>query len=134
MLRYYIIMKKERLNKKFLNSFRNLDFSRIKEEKIFLVGSIRFKDLFIKLETILQVIHSKQVGICSVDGLLHKNKFSEKEWDKLQLIALKKLEHHDAILVLDVDGYIGDQSKEEIEYFTSILKRPIYLLSKLSKK
>ncbi|MHA1671953.1 MAG: hypothetical protein ACTSV5_15485 [Promethearchaeota archaeon] len=126
-------MKKERLNMKFLDAFKNYDFSRIKEEKVFLVGSIRFKDIFIKIETILQVIHGKLVGICSVDGLLNKEKFSAKEWDKLQLIALKKLDDHDAILVLDVNGYIGDQSKEEIEYFTSELKRPVYWLSKLRK-
>ena len=126
-------MKKERLNMKFLNTFKTHDFSQIKEEKVFLVGSIRFKDIFIKIETILQINHGKLVGICSVDGLLNKEKFSTKEWDKLQLIALKKLDDHDAILVLDVDGYIGDQSKEEIEYFTSELKRPVYWLSKLRK-
>ena len=134
MVRYYLIMKKERLNMKFLDAFKNHDFSPIKEEKVFLVGSIRFKDIFIKIETILQIIYGKLVGICSVDGLLNKEKFSAKEWDKLQLIALKKLEDHDAILVMDVDGYIGVQSKEEIEYFTSKLKRPVYWLSKLRKE
>ena len=134
MVRYYLIMKKERLNMKFLDAFKNHDFSRIKEEKVFLVGSIRFKDIFIKIETILQIIYGKLVGICSVDGLLNKEKFSAKEWDKLQLIALNKLEDYDAILVLDVDGYIGNQSKEEIEYFTSKLKRPVYWLSKLRKE
>ena len=101
---------------KFLDKFKKHDFSLIKEEKVFLVGSIRFKDIFIKIETILQIIHGKLVGICSVDGLLHKDKFSAKEWDKLQLIALKKLENYDAILVLDVDGYIGDQSKDCLLY------------------
>ena len=125
---------KMRLNKQFLDTFKTYDFSLIKEEKVFLVGSIRFKDIFIKIETILQIIHGKLVGICSVDGLLNKDKFSTKEWDKLQRIALKKLDFHDAILVLDVDGYIGDQSKEEIDYFISKLKRPVYWLSKLDKE
>lgn len=122
-------MKKERLNMKFLDAFKNYDFSSINEEKIFLVGSIRFKDYFIKIESILQILYSKLVGICSVDGLLNKKKFSNEEWEHLQLIALKKLEIYDAILVLDVDGYIGEQSKEEIEYFTKKLERPIYWLS-----
>lgn len=119
---------------KFLDTFKNYDFSRIKEEKVFLVGSIRFKDIFIKIESILQINYGKLVGICSVDGLLHKEKFSTEEWDKLQLIALKKLDDYDAILVLDVDGYIGDQSKEEINFFTLKLKRPVYWLSKLAKE
>ena len=71
------------------------------------------------------------VSICSVDGLLNKNLFSSDEWDKLQEIALKKLNDQEAILVLDIDNYIGDQSREEIEYYQTNLKRPIYYLSKL---
>ena len=59
--------------------------------------------------------------------------FSEQEWEKLQEIALKKLKEQEAILVLDVHNYIGEQSKEEIEYFSNHLKRPVYYLSKLMK-
>jgi hypothetical protein len=126
-----IKMKKERLNKNFLDEFHDYDFSKLKETKIFLVGSIRFIDYFIKIESILQIIYGKLVGICSVDGLLNKSKFNEEEWDKLQEIALRKLEEQEAILVIDVDNYIGEQSKEEIEYFSSNLHKPIYYLSKL---
>ena len=126
-----IKMKKERLNKNFLDEFHDYDFSKIKENKIFLVGSIRFKDYFVKIESILQIIYKKIVGICSVDGLLNKDKFNEEEWDKLQEIALRKLNDQEAILVLDVDDYIGEESKEEIEYFNSHLHKPVYYLSKL---
>lgn len=125
------MMKKERLNKNFLDDFQDYDFSRIKETKVFLVGSIRFKEYFIKIESILQIIYKKLVGICSVDGLLHKEMFNEDEWERLQEIALRKLDNQDAILVLDVDNYIGEQSREEIEYFGLNLKRPVYYLSKL---
>ena len=124
-------MKKERLNKNFLDEFKTYNFSKIKEENIYLVGSSRFKDYFIKIESILQIIYQKQVYICSVDGLLNKEMFSEEEWDKLQTIALQKLHNHDAILIIDVDSYIGDHSKEEIEYFEQIIKKPIYYLSEL---
>ena len=126
-------MINERLNKNFLDEFKKYDFAQIKEEKIFLVGSIRFKEYFIEIESILQIIYKKIVGICSVDGLLNKNKFSLKEWEDLQKIALRKLHQYDAILVLDVNEYIGDQSKEEIEYFRTVLNRPIYYLSRLKK-
>lgn len=126
-----IMIKKERLNKNFLDEFQDYDFSKIKENKIFLVGSMRFKDYFIKIESILQINYKKLVEICSVDGLLNKESFSVEEWDKLQEIALRKLHHHDAILVLDVNNYIGDQSKEEIEYFQVKLKKPVYYFSKL---
>ena len=125
-------MNNERLNKKFLEEFKNYNFSMIKENKISLIGSItKAKEYFIKIESILQIIHKKLVSICSVDGLLNKEKFSNEEWDILQDIALRKLSDQEAILVLDVDGYIGEQSKEEIEFFNNKLKRSIYYLSEL---
>ena len=133
MLPFYFIMINERLNKNFLDEFKNYEFAQINEEKIFLVGSIRFKEYFIKIESILQIIYKKIVGICSVDGLLNKMEFSTKEWDELQEIALRKLHQYDAILVLDVNEYIGEQSKEEIEYFRTVLNRPIYYFSRLNK-
>ena len=124
-------MEKERLNKNFLDEFCDCDFSRIKETKIFLVGSIRFKDYFVKIESILQILYQKLVSVCSVDGLLNKQKFSNYEWDKLQEIALRKLIDQEAILVLDVENYIGEQSREEIDYFTKILKKHVYYLADL---
>ena len=126
-----IMIKKERLNKNFLDEFQDYDFSKIKESKIFLVGSMRFKDYFVKIESILQINYKKLVEICSVDGLLNKEKFSVEEWNNLQDVALRKLHDQDAILVLDVNKYIGDQSKEEIEYFQVKLKKPVYYFSKL---
>jgi len=126
-------MEKDRLNKKFLDEFKEYDFSSIKENIIYLVGSIRFKDFFIKIESILQILFNKLVTICSIDGLLNKKMFSSKEWDVLQEIAIKKLHNQEAILVLDVNGYIGVHSREEIEYFNKKLKRPIYYLSKLKE-
>jgi hypothetical protein len=126
-------MKKERLNKNFLDEFKNYAFSSIKEKNLYLVGSSRFKDYFIKIESILQIIYQKQVYICSIDGLLNKELFSEKEWEKLQTIALQKLHNHDAILIINVDDYIGDHSKEEIEYFEQVIKKPIYYLSQLRR-
>jgi len=130
---YTIIMSKERLNKNFLDEFKDYDFSKIQENKIYLVGSIRFKNYFIKIESILQILYNKIVYICSVDGLLNKEKFSPREWEKLQEIALRKLQDQDAILVLDVNGYIGDHSMEEIEIFEKKYKKPIYYLTKLRK-
>jgi len=126
-------MEKERLNKNFLLEFKDFDFSSIRESKIYLVGSAKFKDHFIKIESILQILYNKLVSICSVDGLLNKERFSFKEWEKLQEIALRKLHFQEAILVLNINGYIGEHSKEEIEYFKKQLQKPIYYLSNLRK-
>ena len=127
-------MSKKRLNKNFLDEFKDYDFSKIQENKIFLVGSTRFKDYFIKIESILQILYSKIVYICSVDGLLNKNGFSSSEWERLQEIPFRKLEEQDAILVLDIRNYIGAHTAEEIENFEKIHKKPIYYLSKLTRK
>ncbi len=125
----------DRLNEGFLSEFAKYDFSIIKENKIFLVGSItKAKEFFIKIESILQIIHEKLVSLCSIDGLLNKEDFSSQEWDQLQDIALRKLADQEAILVLDVDHYIGDQSREEIDYFQNKLQKPVYYLSKLIRK
>ncbi|MFX1497559.1 MAG: hypothetical protein ACFFBH_08545 [Promethearchaeota archaeon] len=127
-------MRKERLNKKFLTEFQQSNFSRIKEEKIYLVGSARFKHYFLEIKSILQINYNKLVTICSFDWLLNKKKFSKEEWEKLQLIALKKLHYQDAVLVLDINGYFGGHTKGEIEHFNNNLKKKIYFLSELLKK
>ncbi|TFF99667.1 MAG: hypothetical protein EU541_04375 [Promethearchaeota archaeon] len=128
-------MKDRRLNKEFLEEFKPYDFSKIIENKIFLVGSItKAKEEFIKIESILQILYNKRVSICSVDGLLNKNMFSKEEWTILQDIALEKLKDHNAILVLDVENYIGNETREEIEYARDILNKPIYYLSELKKE
>ena len=49
----------------------------------------------------------------------------------MQEIALRKLIDQEAILLLDVENYIGEQSREEIDYFTKILKKPAYYLADL---
>ncbi|MGV9205960.1 MAG: hypothetical protein ACOC44_18275 [Promethearchaeia archaeon] len=122
---------KKRLNKEFLQKYQKYDFSRITEKRIGLVGSSRFKETFFEIESILQIKYTKLVCICSLDGLLHKKMFSEEEWEALQKICLKKLKNLDAIVVLDVNNYIGYHTQEEIECFQESGKGPIYYLSTL---
>jgi hypothetical protein len=124
---------KMRLNNDFLEDFKTFDFSKIKEKVVFLVGSARFREYFIKIESILQINYEKLVYMASVDGLLNKEKFSEDEWEVLQEIALIKLKNQEAILILDVNGYIGDHTRQEIEVFENKFRRPVYYLSKLRK-
>ncbi|MFO8020110.1 MAG: hypothetical protein R6U96_15905 [Promethearchaeia archaeon] len=125
-------MKKQRLSRDFLTKYQKYDFSRIKGKKVGLVGSSRFKDTFFEIESLLQIRYSKLVCICSLDGLLHKNLFSKEEWEALQEICLKKLKDLDALLVLNVNNYIGSHTREEIEQFQELRGEPIYYLSQLA--
>lgn len=129
-------MIKKRLNRDFLKKYQKYDFSRIKEKekKIGLVGSSRFKQTFFEVESLLQIKYSKLVCICSLDGLMHKELFSEEEWETLQQTCLDKLKDLDAILVLDVNNYIGSHTREEIDCFQESEGKTIYYLSKLSFK
>ncbi|MFX1414101.1 MAG: hypothetical protein ACFFA2_09705 [Promethearchaeota archaeon] len=47
--------------------------------------------------------------------------------------ALKKLHYQDAILVLNINDYLREHSKEEIKYFSNNLNKPIYYLSDIFK-
>ena len=109
------------------------DFGSILERRVFLAGSARHAPHFLDVESILQLEHGKLVSACSLDGLLHKDRFSTDEWERLQQIALDKLRDQDAMLVLDVDGYIGSHTKEEIEFFSARLGKPVYFLSGMKR-
>ena len=127
-------MKLKRLNEVLLSEYKPYQFKKIKERTIGLVGSARFKDHFLKIESLLQILHEKMVILCSMDGLLHKDQFSLDEWEALQRACLKKLNMVEAILVLDIEGYIGDHTREEIECAENDLGKPVYYLSQLKSK
>lgn len=53
-------------------------------------------------------------------------KIEEDKLEKLRLAHLKRIELSDAIFVLDINGYIGDSTKLEIEYAKKLGKEVIY--------
>ena len=69
-----------------------------------------------------------------IEGDAHRDSYREvsllsiEERDK---IALKKLHLQEAILVLDVDGYIGKESREEIEYFKTLANKIDNLVNRI---
>lgn len=56
----------------------------------------------------------------------HKDDFTEKEALMLDKMHKERIKLADAILVVDVDGYIGTSTKKEIEYAKSLNKEIIY--------
>lgn len=57
---------------------------------------------------------------------LDKDSFKEEEILMLGKMHKEKIKLSDAILVVNVDGYIGNSTKNEIEYAKSLNKEIIY--------
>lgn len=55
-----------------------------------------------------------------------KNAYTEDEISMLGKIHKEKIKISDAILVVNINGYIGDSTKSEIEYAKSLNKEIIY--------
>lgn len=55
-----------------------------------------------------------------------KDDFTEEEAKVLDQMHKKRIEMSDAILVINVDNYIGSSTKKEIDYASSLGKEIIY--------
>lgn len=77
-------------------------------------GSIRFSKEMLKISEELELKNGYAVIQCAylVDG----RKYQVAETDILAKIHRKKFDISDAIYVVNIDGYIGDSTKKEIEY------------------
>lgn len=56
----------------------------------------------------------------------NKDAYTEEEADMLDKMHKEKVKMADAILVVNVDGYIGSSTQSEIEYAKSLNKEIIY--------
>lgn len=99
--------------------------------KITLCGSINFKKEFNKW--------NKELSLCghivySVSCFTHlDNDISNKEKIKLARVHMKKIEYSDEIFVLDVNGYIPESTRRDIEYAKKLNKRVKYLSEEIEK-
>lgn len=80
-----------------------------------LCGSSRFKDEFKEIETRLTMEGMAVFSLCFFDKSegIEITKEQETLFGK---IHYKKIDLSDEIFVIDVNGYIGDSTKKEIEY------------------
>ena len=99
--------------------------------KLTICGSLRF-------EKEIQVLHEK----LSLAGhivysmvALPSQKGGNKDWctadekETLDLIHLSKIEESDIVVVVDVDGYIGESTEREIKW-AKIREKGVYYYSK----
>ena len=107
----------------------------MKRKIITLCGSSRFKDEFLRLQKELTLAGNVVLSLpffSHADGLFEKMPAIELENLKntLREIHQQKIDMSDEILVVNVDGYIGESTKQEIEYAKSKNKPVAYLVKK----
>ena len=91
-----------------------------------LCGSTRFKDQF-RVAELRESLRGRVVlslpAFSQADGI----SFSDDEVAVLAELHQRKIELADEILVIDVDGYIGEQTQIEVAFAVSRGKRVRYL-------
>ena len=86
-------------------------------------GSMKFEKEMQRIAFLLETKHNLNVLQCvyNIDGL----KISEEERGFLEKAHFRKIELSDAVYVVDIQGYIGNQVSKEIEYAKALGKEII---------
>lgn len=91
---------------------------------ITICGSLKYQDVMVKKNIDL----SLQGNIVLMPILPCNDKeYTKEEIVKLGKIHLEKIKISDAIYVVNVNKYVGDGTKKEIEYAKNLNKEVIYL-------
>jgi len=91
---------------------------------ITLCGSTKFEEKYREINAKL-TLEGNVVLSCGVFN--YKNPDKEDKRDLLQAIHRQKIDMADEIFIINVDGYIGKHTAEEIEYTKKIGKKINYL-------
>ena len=82
---------------------------------ITLCGSIKFKEEFVKLQEKF-TLDGNIVLTPNFFSNIKKEDIDEKTKKMLDEMHKQKIDMSDEIYIIDVDGYIGESTKKEIEY------------------
>ena len=87
-------------------------------------GSMKFEREMQKISFVLEAKQGYNVLQCvyNTDNI----EILPDDIRRLETAHFKKIEMSDAVYIVDIDGYIGEQVKKEIEYAKSIGKEIIY--------
>lgn len=104
----------------------NIPLYNMKNKKITLCGSTKFKQAF---EIINKQLSLEGYVVYSVAFFAHADdvELTSDQKEMLDNVHKQKIENSDAILVINIDGYIGDSTRNEIEYAQSLNKTVKYL-------
>lgn len=93
---------------------------------ITLCGSLKFKNEIIKVAMKMEL--EGNVILTPIFPINdNKDDFTKEQLNMLEKMHKEKIKLSDAILVVNVNGYIGNSTKSEIEYAKSLNKEIIYL-------
>ena len=95
-------------------------------KKIALCGSIKFKDEFMRVQEKL-TLDGNIVLIPNFFNNIKKEDIDEKTKKMLDEMHKQKIDMSDEIYVINVGGYIGESTKNEIEYAKAEGKKIDYL-------
>lgn len=87
-------------------------------------GSMQYSEEMMKISEYLELKKGYVVLQCAYS--VNEYKYDDEDIQTLAKIHKKKIDISDAIYVVNVDGYIGDSTRNEIEYATKSGKEVIY--------
>ena len=100
-------------------------------ETVTLCGSSKFKEQFDQANQRLTLLGKIVIPMGVYGHLLSdaekKEKFTDEVKEKLDQLHYRKIDLSDSIYVINLDGYIGESTRKEIEYATNTGKRVQYL-------
>ena len=88
-------------------------------------GSFKYKDMMLKKSLELE-LEDKYIVLQPVYGI-DNYKYTDEDKKILGELHYKRIDISDAIYVVNVDGYIGESTKKEIEYAKRLGKEILYL-------
>ncbi len=105
-------------------------------EVVCLCGSTRFMDAFhaVGWELTLRGIIVLTVGVCKHAEDHGGEALGQDVADKLDELHKRKIDLADRVFVLNIDGYIGESTRGEIEYAKKTGKRITYLEPETGKE
>lgn len=92
-----------------------MEVAKNKYNVITLCGSIKFKDKFIEIQEKL-TLEGNIVLTPNFFNNIKKENIDEKTKNMLDKMHKQKIDMSDEILVINVGGYIGESTKNEINY------------------
>lgn len=95
---------------------------------ITLCGSTKFKDEFLKIQKELTLAGNIVISVGLFGHSGDTEVWTEGMKEMLDDMHKKKIDMADEIFVINVDGYIGNSTKSEIEYAEAHNKKVNYLV------